>query len=664
MAQRAMATRVDRLAVPGVGLGYYAGCLVGFALRFPSSGISFLWPPTAVLTTALLLTAPGRWAGLLLGAFVAHGIAHAQDGVPAGTWPVQFLGNAVQAMLAAAVVRRYSSGGALFADVRAATAFIIGASILAPALASIIPAHVYVTLGWAADFWQAWRARTVSNTMASLTLIPPLVAAYRSFRHRPPPVPARRVAEFALLLLSLTAAHLAAVQFEGPGQKGLSLALYAPAPFLFWAVVRYGATGLSCALLCAALVTITTALRAHGPLVGATAADTVIAVQMFIGVSAMPLMLIAGLLEENRTKDRTVVESERKNSAILRAMPDAMFLQSRDGVYLTHYARSPGQLLVPPETFLGKNMSDILPADVAARFSEAFREASAEQPAIVEYSLAIDGVPRHYEARCITLESDKILSIVRDTTERRRSEAALQQANAELIHMARVTALGKLTASIAHEVNQPLCAIVANANACLRWIDAGTGGDVRGALNDIVQDSHRASEVIRRTRELFTNRVVHKEPLDLNRSLQEALTLAHSRLTRGGVVLDLRVDPALPVVYADPLQIQTVILNLVLNAVDAMRGVKDRPRLLHVQSRRAKELAIVTVRDTGEGLRGHDVERIFDPFYTTKPDGMGIGLAISRSIVKAHGGALWAIANDNGSATFRFRLPAMGGEHA
>jgi C4-dicarboxylate-specific signal transduction histidine kinase len=186
---------------------------------------------------------------------------------------------------------------------------------------------------------------------------------------------------------------------------------------------------------------------------------------------------------------------------------------------------------------------------------------------------------------------------------------------------------------------------------------------VRSALVDIVQDGHRASQIIKRTRELFTKRPAQRRPLDLNGIAREVLDIARERLRQNGVNLELRLAPDLPLVHADDVQIQQVLMNLVQNGVDAMRDVTDRPRVLRVRSRAEGGQAIVSVRDTGAGLPSADAERVFEPFFTTKPDGIGIGLAISRSIVASHGGVLWATANPQAGATFRFRIPAVSDEH-
>jgi len=228
-----------------------------------------------------------------------------------------------------------------------------------------------------------------------------------------------------------------------------------------------------------------------------------------------------------------------------------------------------------------------------------------------------------------------------------------------LVRMGRVTALAELSASIAHELNQPLAAIATNANTCLRWMDSAVSeADLRGALKDLVADSRRAGQIVRRTREMFANRSVSRAPTDLNGVIRNVLDLVRTRLRDAGVQLELELDESLPVIEADKVQVQQVLMNLALNAVDAMLEAGPRRRVLSVQSRSTDNGVQVSVRDTGSGLPALDVEQVFEPFYTTKSDGIGIGLAISRSIVEAHGGAIWASAGGGTGATFSFTLPA------
>jgi PAS domain S-box-containing protein len=248
-----------------------------------------------------------------------------------------------------------------------------------------------------------------------------------------------------------------------------------------------------------------------------------------------------------------------------------------------------------------------------------------------------------------------------DITERKEAEAALHRARVELGRMSRMSALGELAASIAHEIDQPLCAIVANANACMRWLE-GNGaqlGEVREALVDVVTDSNRASEVIRRTRELFRHAPVEQTPVDVNEVIREVVALAQGRVERNHVRCTTDLDGDIPRVMGDRIQLQQVIFNLVANGLDAMHDV-DRERQLTLRTWRETSDVLVAVSDTGSGLDPREAERIFDPFFTTKPEGMGMGLAITRSIVQAHGGRLWAVSNPTGGATFHIILPAEG----
>jgi signal transduction histidine kinase len=248
--------------------------------------------------------------------------------------------------------------------------------------------------------------------------------------------------------------------------------------------------------------------------------------------------------------------------------------------------------------------------------------------------------------------------------ERKRAEEALQKAQAELAHVTRVATLGELTASIAHEINQPLGAIVNNAGACLRWLAAQKLEEARNSAALVITDGHRASEIIRRIRALATKAPPRREWLDINETIHDVAGLAQGELHRHGVALETQLaDPAhdRPFVWADRIQLQQVLLNLIINALEAMSGSADGPRELLIRSATddAKHV-LVAVRDSGPGLDSKTVDRVFDAFYTTKPQGLGMGLAICRSIVETHGGRLWATANDGRGATFQFILPLGG----
>jgi signal transduction histidine kinase len=252
------------------------------------------------------------------------------------------------------------------------------------------------------------------------------------------------------------------------------------------------------------------------------------------------------------------------------------------------------------------------------------------------------------------------IAAVQDVTARRLSEEALDKARAQLTHAARVTSLGVLTASIAHELNQPLSGIITNASTCLRMLDTipPDADGARETAKRTIRDGRRASEVIMRLRALFGKREFALEELDLNEVTREVIALTSSDLQRNGVVLQEELAGELPTIIGDRIQLQEVILNLLRNASDAMLGVHDRPRQVLIRSAREDDDRVrVAVRDAGVGFDGQSMDKLFEAFYTTKSDGMGIGLSVSRSIVERHQGRLWAEPNDGPGATFSFSIP-------
>jgi len=245
--------------------------------------------------------------------------------------------------------------------------------------------------------------------------------------------------------------------------------------------------------------------------------------------------------------------------------------------------------------------------------------------------------------------------------ERKQAEEALHRTQAELAHVTRVATLGELTASIAHEINQPLAAVVNNATACLHWLAAQNLEEARQSAEFVIADGHRAGEIIDRIRALSKKAPSRRDWVDINETIREVIALARSEVRSNGVALRTRLGDALPLILGDRVQLQQVILNLLMNAIEAMHGIDDAPRELSISSARADaQRVLVAVRDSGHGLHPGGLDRLFHAFYSTKPQGMGMGLAISRSIVEAHGGRLWAAANAPRGAVFQFMLPIGG----
>jgi signal transduction histidine kinase len=268
----------------------------------------------------------------------------------------------------------------------------------------------------------------------------------------------------------------------------------------------------------------------------------------------------------------------------------------------------------------------------------------------------------HAVAHAMRDRADQLeyIAAVQDVTARHLATEALDKARSELARVARVTSLGALTASIAHEVNQPLAGIITNANTCLRMLDADPP-DVYGAratARRTIRDGNRASEVIARLRSLFTGKDTTSEAVDLNEATREVMALSGSELQRTRVVVRAELADGLPPVTGDRVQLQQVILNLFLNASDAMSGIEDRARLLSIRTGRdGGDRVRLTVQDTGVGVTSEALDRLFETFFTTKSGGMGIGLSVSRSIIESHGGRLWAAPNDGPGSAFSFSIP-------
>jgi C4-dicarboxylate-specific signal transduction histidine kinase len=282
--------------------------------------------------------------------------------------------------------------------------------------------------------------------------------------------------------------------------------------------------------------------------------------------------------------------------------------------------------------------------------------------------LTLAGVTRylHIRAHRVRFEAgdDEVVGALMDVSETREAQEALHTSQTALAHAARVATLGEMSASIAHEVNQPLAGIVTNGEAALRWLDRGEPelGEARNAIERMVRDGERASQVVKRLRALARKAPAQTMRLDLNEVIAEGIALVQREIHNHRAALQLDLASSLPAVVADRVELQQVVINLVANSVQAMEAVTDRPRHLVVRSFAQADEVVVSVRDSGIGVDPSNTSRLFNAFFTTKADGMGMGLSICRSIIQSHGGRIWASNNTSPGMTFQFALPLKAGD--
>jgi PAS domain S-box-containing protein len=369
---------------------------------------------------------------------------------------------------------------------------------------------------------------------------------------------------------------------------------------------------------------------------------------------------IARIAIEHQRARHALQESEARNRAMLRAIPDWMFLTTVEGRFLDFHARDSSRLHVPPSAFLGRHVTEILPPPVADRLAQAFTRVSAsDQPETIEYELSTDGEERFYEACIVSCAGDKILSIVRDITDRKRTELETDAQRRQLMHLSRIAMLGELTGALAHELSQPLTAVRSNAQAARHLLnrDPLDAPELRLAVDDIIRNNTRAGAVIERLRALLRKESTALQPVDVNEVVREMLDLAHSEMLSRRIRLTSVLAPGLRPVLGDRVQLQQVVLNLVLNACDALGGIDQERRHLALATNMSDGVVELVVSDQGPGIPESQLERVFEPFVTFSAHGLGLGLAISRSIVAAHRGSIRAENNAAGGATFRCFLP-------
>ena len=378
--------------------------------------------------------------------------------------------------------------------------------------------------------------------------------------------------------------------------------------------------------------------------------------------------VIAQGIERKRTED-TLRDTQRLIQAIFDNAPAVIHVQDLDGHFLLVNRKFEEVVGLRSQEILGKTSFDLFPLNAVSYDASDRHVIETGSASETEEVITTDHGNRVFLTTKSLLSDESgrpyaLFGISAEITERKKAEADLREMQTALAHLNRVMTVGELTTSIAHELNQPLAAIVMNANAALRWLarDPPNFAKTRDSAELIIRDGERASQVIASIRSLLKKAPPSKTSLDVNQFVLEVVDLTQGDMIRNKVRLRLVLAGNLPAVPGDRIQLQQVMLNLIANAIGAMRAIQDRKRSLLIATDVFNNCVRVGVTDSGPGIDSQTAQHLFRAFSTTKPEGMGMGLAISRAIIKAHGGNLWSEANDESGATFRFTLPIVANE--
>lgn len=415
---------------------------------------------------------------------------------------------------------------------------------------------------------------------------------------------------------------------------------------------------------------------------GEWSARDAIEILLFV-VTAIGLMIFGQILIVARQRAEAALTAhneaaqllagrEAELRSILATVPDAMIVIDEHGIIQSFSTAAERLFQYREVEAVGQNISKMMPEPYRARHDGYLaRYLATREPRIIGKGRVVVGQRKDGSTFPMELSVGEVeeperrlfVGFVHDLTERQETEQRLHRVQAELLHVSRLSEMGQMGSTLAHELNQPLTAIVNYLQACKRLLErepSSVSQRIRDAIEKAVTQSDRAGQVIRRLRMFVQRHETERQEEDLNRLMEEAAGLALVGAAVSGIFANITLDPNLPTVFVDKVQIQQVVVNLVRNAIEAMTQAEERTLIIATRSENAG--ALIEVTDTGPGLAPAVIDRLFQPFQTTKSTGMGIGLSICRSIVEAHGGRIWASNNPNGGATFAFTLPACGDE--
>ena len=647
------------------GAVYYVATRTAWVLCFPDSKVSLFFPPHAILVSILLLVPTRHWWVYMLAAVGSHFIATQQE-----DWPPLYAlqceaFDAVKAVLTAGGIRLFIKSPFHLISLRQAILFVLIAVIIVPVVTSLWGAAFTVAYHFGTQFWVEWRNLSISNGVTTIVLVPVIligahVLSTKRFKAAP-----ERLLEACVLIAGIFALGYFAFDRMPAGPESSPALLYAPIPLLIWAALRFGLGGISASVLVITIMAIWGTMQGRGPFLSQSPADNALALQLFLLMAAAPLLLLAVAIDDDRRSSKALRVSEERMSLAAESARLAVWDWdvTNDAVWIQDEGLFGFEPNAPVDhaTLAGR----VHPDDRAARETAIQRVLANGGFYEAEFRVVLpDGSVRWLAARGHSLspvEKDaapRILGIAMDITREKEAAAEAQLQREELAHLSRVATVSALSGSLAHELGQPLSSILINAQTGQHCMDKEVPDlpEVRAILADIVTANRRALEIIDRLRTMLRRGVVSLQPVSVNESLEELLGLTRSDLIARRVSVSKVIAADLPPAMTDRVQLQQVLLNLIVNACDAMASNPADSRMLTVTTFLADNEVRIGVLDCGVGLP-KDVEAIFQPFHSTKDNGLGMGLSICRTLVSSHGGKLWAERRAERGAAFYVALP-------
>jgi PAS domain S-box-containing protein len=654
------------LLVLASGVLYYLTTELAWKLRFPNTLVSLIFPPHAVLVSILLLVPSRHWWVYTVAAMGGHFLAAQQAhwSLLDSLHPEAF--NAVQNLLVAGGLRFFIKSPLKSLTLRDAIVFVLIAVVIVP-VGTAFWGAAFNSNHFGTNYWIEWRNLCVSNSVTAVVFVPAILLGAHQLSVRKLRVTPARLIEAAFLGASILIIGVFAFDSLPAGPGTSPALLYAPIPLLIWAALRFGLGGASASMLAITFLAIWGTMHGHGPFLLQSPAENALALQLFLLVTAIPVLFLAVLLEEEKRSQSALRESEGRFRNVADTAPVLVWMSdtSKGCTFFNKgWLEFTGRTL---EQELGSGWADGVHTEDLERCLNSYGKAfDAREPFSIEYRLrrgdgeyrwVLDnGIPRldangaflGYIGSCI------------DITARKQAELDHQLQQMELARVGRVTLMGELAASLAHEINNPLGAMVTNASVGQRLIAQGKmeSDEFRELLGDIVADGHRAREVIQGIRNMVRRSDASRSLIPMDEIIHDLLRIVRADALARKVNVIAEIDSNLGRVMGDRVRLLQVLLNLTINAFEAMTVIRSDRRRLVIRAGGSGDGEIsVIVQDSGPGISGAIVEQLFEPFFSTKAEGTGMGLAIARSIIEEHGGTLSGGNGDEGGACFTVRLP-------